>query len=509
MDFLTVVLIAVSLILFLLYRRFTYWSRRGVVGPKFIEMGGFFTNHHNFTKTQYEKYGPIYGSFSFDRKAICINDPDLLRDIMVRDFHIFPDHKHFHFGSSKIDKSLFFMPGNDDWKRVRSILSPTFTSGKLRAMMSHISDISDKFVESLSDYEKKGEPVDMRKYIGAFAMDVISACAYGINVESVKNPNHPIVTNAKKILGVDANIQALVSVLFPPLGKLLNCEPFDVNAVQYFDDLTNQILKERKARNKYGINDKLKRRTDFIQLMIDSEKTNKDLGYDSNSDVDIDESNEQTKQTKPIGTLTPDELTAQGILFFIAGYDTTSAALTHAIYYLSQNKESQQKLYEEIKTVDEFTYEKLVHLKYLNAVINETLRLAPSLTRIQRECLQDYKLGNTGITIPAGCSVEILPYAIHRDPKLWPEPEKFKPERFIDSTHHPFAFIPFGGGPRICIGQRFALNEMRMCLAKLIHRFEFTLPDNSKQMEYFKGSILMSPKELAVNLKARQISTRL
>ena len=98
----------------------------------------------------------------------------------------------------------------------------------------------------------------MRKYIGPFAMDVISACAYGINTESIKNPSHPIVTNAKKILGVDAGISLLLSALAPGLAKRLKLEPFDINAVNYFDELTNQILKERKVINKYKSTDKCK-----------------------------------------------------------------------------------------------------------------------------------------------------------------------------------------------------------------------------------------------------------
>ncbi|CAG2176887.1 unnamed protein product, partial [Oppiella nova] len=226
--------------------------------------------------------------------------------------------------------------------------------------------------------------------------------------------------------------------------------------------------------------------------MIDSEKSDKELGYESHSDVDADESTESL--SKKDGQLTPDELTAQGIAFFIAGYDTTSAALTHAIYYLSQHKLHQQKLYEELKTCDEFTYEKLGHLKYLNAIISETLRLAPSLTRVQREALQDYKLGNTGITVPKGTSIEILPYALHRDPKYWPNPNDFIPDRFLEPTHHPYAYLPFGAGPRVCIGQRFALQEMRMCLAKLIHAYDFTLAQKSN-LDYYNGSVLMSPKK--------------
>ena len=89
-------------------------------------------------------------------KSLVVNDPDLLRDIMVKDFHLVPDRRHFHLGSSKIEKYIFFQPGGDDWKRIRSLLSPVFTSGKLRAMMAHIEGISDGLVNSLRVYEKKG-----------------------------------------------------------------------------------------------------------------------------------------------------------------------------------------------------------------------------------------------------------------------------------------------------------------------------------------------------------------
>ena len=124
--------------------------------------------------------------------------------------------------------------------------------------------------------------------------------------------------------------------------------------------------------------------------MLDSEKSSKDLGYDSNSEGETEDNTEE--KIKPNGTLSADELTAQGILFFIAGYDTTSAALSHLVYYLAENKECQQKLYEELREVNEFTYDKLSQLKYLNGVINETLRLAPSLLRIQRDCVKDFEL---------------------------------------------------------------------------------------------------------------------
>jgi len=121
--------------------------------------------------------------------------------------------------------------------------------------------------------------------------------------------------------------------------------------------------------------------------MLDSEKNGDDFHSEGEIEVTSDK-----KIIKSNGSLTPDEMTAQAILFFIAGYDTTSAALSHLVYYLAQNKECQQRLYEEVKSLKEFTSEELAKHKYLNAVIDETLRLAPSVLRIQRECVKDFEL---------------------------------------------------------------------------------------------------------------------
>ena len=94
-------------------------------------------------------------------------------------------------------------------------------------------------------------------------------------------------------------------------------------------------------------------------------------------------------------------------------------------------------------------------------------------------------------------------YALHRDAKYWPNPDEFTPERWFEPKHHPYAYMPFGAGPRLCIGQRFALNEMQMCLAKMVHQFKFTLVPGFK-MEYYKGNIALSPKTLMCYIKSRK-----
>ncbi|CAG2117670.1 unnamed protein product, partial [Medioppia subpectinata] len=220
-----------------LRHRFTYWKRHGVPGYNYVDLRAIGKPAHKYDVEVFKKFGRIFGGYTFTGKIIVINEPDLLRDIMVKDFHIFPDHLGFHMGTTKMDKSLFFMPGDDDWKRVRSILSPVFTSGKLRAMMAHIDNISDRFIDNLVQLKKQGGPIDMRKHVGAFAMDVISRCGYGIDVESINNPNHPIVINARNILSTDAKIGAVLSGMFPALAKLVGAEPFDIDSCRYFDEL--------------------------------------------------------------------------------------------------------------------------------------------------------------------------------------------------------------------------------------------------------------------------------
>lgn len=132
MSFTIIIALIISIVssfAYYFHRCYTYWSRHGVPGSDYIRLGGFIKQHHIFCKEQQQKYGKIYGYYQFFSKGLVINDPDLVRDIMVRDFHIFPDHRHIHMGSDHIALNLFNLPGDDRWKRIRSIISPAFSSG--------------------------------------------------------------------------------------------------------------------------------------------------------------------------------------------------------------------------------------------------------------------------------------------------------------------------------------------------------------------------------------------
>ncbi|CAF5147143.1 unnamed protein product, partial [Rotaria magnacalcarata] len=137
----------------------------------------------------------------------------------------------------------------------------------------------------------------------------------------------------------------------------------------------------------------------------------------------------------------------------------------------------QEKVYEEIQQElgdDEITHEKLSQLQYLDMAINETLRMYPPFIRFDRVASQDYQLGD--YHIPKGTIINVPVYSIHHDAEYWPEPEKFIPERFSSAEkakRHPVTFLPFGDGPRNCIGMRFALLEAKIAIAKTLRVVEF------------------------------------
>ncbi|CAG2177865.1 unnamed protein product [Oppiella nova] len=115
-----------------------------------------YTIHHDYTVKAVQKYGRVYGAYTVTGRMLVVNEPDLLRDILVRDFHVFADHRHIGPGSEKVSKHIYFMLGDDDWRRVRSIVSAAFTSGKVRAMMAHVDHICNTFVDNLDAYQRKG-----------------------------------------------------------------------------------------------------------------------------------------------------------------------------------------------------------------------------------------------------------------------------------------------------------------------------------------------------------------
>lgn len=184
--------------------------------------------------------------------------------------------------------------------------------------------------------------------------------------------------------------------------------------------------------------------------------------------------------------------------FMFEGHDTTSSAIAFAIYLFSQNAEAQEKAFEEAVVMEGREKETM---KYLEACIKETLRLYPSVPQFSRLLIEDYKIRD--IVVPKGSAITVLTYMVHRDKKYFPDPEKFIPERFLnESEMHPFQFVAFSAGPRNCIGQKFAMLELKCSLAKILRAFQI-LPVKGFQPQPLSELVIKSGNGVEVKLNKR------
>lgn len=223
--------------------------------------------------------------------------------------------------------------------------------------------------------------------------------------------------------------------------------------------------------------------------------------------------------------MTPDEVVSQCVIFFLAGFETTATLLSVTAFHLAQNPAIQERLYEETVAVIEklkaespdepdiyklITYEAIqTRFEYLNAVINETLRIDSPGIFLERTASKDIELtngdGSVSVALKEGDIVHVPVWTMHRDEKYFPEPERFKPERFLSSslsepTFNKNAYNPFGTGPRACVARLMALMEARMAMLHLVRCYRLELcPQTQIPLDFTVQFDLITPKE--VNLK--------
>ena len=319
-------------------------------------------------------------------------------------------------------------------------------------MFPIINQFTDVLVRNMRQGLGEGKPTSMKDIFGAYSMDVITATSFGVNIDSLNNPQDPFVEKIKKLLKFDIFDPLFLSVtLFPfltPVFDALNVSLFPRDVISFF---TTSVERMKENRMK----EKEKQRVDFLQLMINSQNYKTKESHKALSDV---------------------EIVAQSVIFIFAGYETTSSALSFALYLLAIHPDVQKKLQDEIDAAlpnkAPATYDTLLQMEYLDMVVNETLRLYPIAGRLERVCKTDVEIN--GLFIPKGTVVMIPTFALHKDPKYWPEPEEFRPERFSKKNQdsiNPYMYLPFGSGPRNCIGMRFALINMKVALVRVLQNF--------------------------------------
>ena len=294
------------------------------------------------------------------------------------------------------------------------------------------------------------QTVDMLDWFSKLTLEVILSTAFGVDASIQLGENTEMLENAKTLFRTPGILRQLARL---PFGKSLLklMQSLSGNKPLYFQGVAKEIIKSRRQQGLTG-------RKDLLHLMMVA--------------------NEETT-VEGVSKLSDEEIIAQSIVFLLAGYETSSNTLSFTLYHLAVNPDVQDKLRKEIIEAMESNAKKPLYdvaqsIEYLDCVITESQRLCPPVSQVNRECSEDYDLN--GIHIPAGTEILIPIYALHHDPDAWQDPEKFDPERFrgpAKEARHAFQFLPFGAGPRNCIGMRFALMEIKIALVRILTKYKF------------------------------------
>ncbi|CAF1197307.1 unnamed protein product [Adineta steineri] len=352
-------------------------------------------------------------------------------------------------------------------------------------MKNSSDDILDRLEQVAT--RQNGE-IDLKELYGDYTMNVIAKCAFATK------PNNIFVQNATKLFTFPFWRKFLDYAVPMWLLDSLKFTVLPSDAMDFFRSITVDLIHQRLKSSEHH---------DFLELLMNAKKLGSNEISDSIKDIDNAFFRKQTDDERNLNhnalasvqfhtgnkTLDEDEILAQSVLFFSVGFETSSQLLAYCTYCLSLNPLCQEQLHYEIEQTlnsnqNELDYNTVSKMTYLDAVLSETLRLYNPVLRMERQASEDYILGNTGIVIRKGMIVGIPVWALHHDPQYYPEPYVFKPERFSAENRErivPYTYLPFGAGPRNCIGTRFALLETKIALIKALSKYRF-IPSKNTQV---------------------------
>jgi len=395
------------------------------------------------------------GMYDMTRPVITLRDPELVKLITLKHLDTFMNHRSFvnEEQDTLFGKNLFSLQG-EKWRQIRSVLTPAFTTSKMKGMFKLMSECGAEFGNYMAQTPLEEKSTEMKDAFTRYTSDVIATCAFGVTIDSMRNPDNKFYVYGREATNFNNTmfVKMFIFRSLPWLARILGLKMIREKIKIFFHDLVETTI---RTRDEKGIV-----RPDMLQLMMEN----------------------RGKEGKP--EMTIDDMVSQAFIFFFGGFESTSTTMCFAAHEIAINPDIQERLQNEIdkvleETNGQGTYETINNMEYLDAVINETLRMYPIAVMTDRVCLKEFVLppslpGTKPYTIKEGQAVWIPIYAFHYDPKYFEEPGKFNPERFLGerkkSSLNCGGYLPFGLGPRMCIGNRFALLEVKALLFHLLAR---------------------------------------
>jgi len=409
-------------------------------GPKGHLLVGVLPEFRNDPAGFLEKMARQYGDVVYiplGRQHIyCISHPDAIRGVLVTDQNKFKKSRMLERARVLLGDGLLTSEG-EHHRRQRRLVQPAFHRDRLAGygavMVERAALVRDQW--------KPGQSFDVLQEMMRLTLAIVAKTLFSTEVDS----------EADEIGLALTEVFSLFEIILLPFSEILEKLPLPAvrrfkRARQRLDETIYRLIAERRA-NPRDTGDLLS----MLLLASDEEGS---------------------------GGMSDEQVRDEALTLFLAGHETTADALTWTWYLLSQNPEAEAAFHAELDRVLGGrlpSFEDLPQLRYTESVFAEALRLYPPAWGIGRRALEDYPVG--GFLVPARSVVLMSPYVVHRDPRWFPDPLAFRPERWLaeDSSRPKFAYFPFGGGARVCIGERFAWMEGTLLLAAIGQRWRLRL----------------------------------
>ncbi|KAL1116441.1 hypothetical protein AAG570_004915 [Ranatra chinensis] len=379
--------------------------------------------------------------------------PELVYEITVKQFSHFEDHPISVDERNPLECHLFSMRGGK-WRALRNKILPAFTTGKLRGMLPSMHRAADELIGLLeAECAPRGETdADARDLMVRYTIDVVGSCAFGFQPTALKDPDCELRRMGKRVFQPSPRqlLAYVLRSLYPDIISYLHIKTYPQDLEDYFFGIFGAAFEHRRRTGQS--------RKDFVQILLEL----KDKGG-----IEVDPRDKQEPKTNNVSNnvqrhlsaeITDKLLMAQAFLFFNAGYDTTATTLGYTLYHLACHPECQRKVRREIEDAKKrrggaIDFEALKNLNYLEACIYEAQRLNPPVEFLFKKCTKACGLDGGKYPVEEGMMVMIPLKAIHHDPGNFPDPEVFRPERFLVGDNMDGKFLTFGEGPRMCIGE--------------------------------------------------------
>lgn len=403
------------------------------------------------------EFGGLYGIFHALTPVLVVSDPLLVRKILIQDFDSFSDIHSLRF-SHPIELEIFRTHKSDSWIPWRKAVTAAYSPLKLKQMITIVSAVTDVMMQQLEQIRDGEVAVDGLSLFTSRALQVVTSTAFGHQIDAFS------ATDAL-VHAINATLETRVwkvgmGWLMPLwLKAWIGFTMFDKEALLASDAIGQAVIRSRRQAEQHGKNS-----NDLTDLLMDV-KLMREGQLQSSSDREI----------------------AANLMFVImCAFDSNGLLSWTSVFMLAKHPNVQERLQQEVLRVTPDGnpgYDSLKDLKFMEAVLNEVLRMFPPSTYVERTVTKEYQLG--GCTLPVGLDILIPTYLLHYNATNFPDPYAFDPDRFMEPglrEGDSIVFMPFGHGPRSCPAVRLVMLEAKVLLCRILSKFELRLNEEDDRV---------------------------